>query len=661
MATASTSTSNGYTFTLTVTETGTNVAGNYSTLSYSLTLSSGPYNRFSQFGVGASVSINGKVVANRDRYSSPQLSIGYNDTITLLSGTTTVTHNSDGTLTGMPISASLDMAKYNYTPGPLSVSNTMNLTPIAVNVVIGVRAASGKSEYASSLSGGGTYQKGSSVTISATPVNGAYFNRWIDVNGDTISSDNPYTFTATQSITYYAALYGNSYSITYNANGGSNAPSPTTWTWAPSGSTTLTSNEPTRTGYTFLGWAESSSATSAEYQPGASWSLKNYKSYTFYAVWKANTYTISYNANGGSNAPSSQTKTHGVTLKLTNSTSSRASVSAGSYTVTLNGNGGTVSTESLIANRTTNYTFDSWNTNASGTGTKYYPGGSYTTNASDILYAIWTSSTVTNSVSLPAPNNREGYICTGWSTSSSGSVQYKIGSQYTPSSNITLYAVWTEISENTIVDSYNNQYRITATPIDDNYSFSGWYRDNETLLGKDNPYVVTLGDSSIWNTDSTTANITARFTRNTLPVSYASDGEDSYNATGPDSIDISSGSLNTTLSVQITPINGYAISIAYARVKSKTGANLTTAVVSPSLSSQLIDNNYNISFNVSYNGDLNNVSEIEVSAITYYYPRLNRGKEEYLVSYIDDEGTATDVIPYTYSASEGKWIPGIGV
>lgn len=119
MATASTSTSNGYTFTLTVTETGTNVAGNYSTLSYSLTLSSGPYNHFSQFGVGASVSINGKVVANRDRYSSPQLSIGYNDTITLLSGTTTVTHNSDGTLTGMPIGASLDMAKYNYTPGPL--------------------------------------------------------------------------------------------------------------------------------------------------------------------------------------------------------------------------------------------------------------------------------------------------------------------------------------------------------------------------------------------------------------------------------------------------------------------------------------------------------------------------------------------------------------
>lgn len=86
----------------------------------------------------------------------------------------------------------------------------MNLTPIAVNVVIGVRAQSGKSEYASSLSGGGTYQKGSSVTISATPVNGAYFNRWIDVNGDTISSDNPYMFTATQSITYYAALYGNS-------------------------------------------------------------------------------------------------------------------------------------------------------------------------------------------------------------------------------------------------------------------------------------------------------------------------------------------------------------------------------------------------------------------------------------------------------------------
>ena len=102
------------------------------------------------------------------------------------------------------------------------------------------------------------------------------------------------------------------YTVSYNANGGSGAPS--SQTKIKDTTLKLSTQKPSRSGYTFLGWATSSSATSAQYQPGGSYT--NNSSVTLYAVWKAQTYTISYDANGGYGAPSSQTKTHGVNLTL---------------------------------------------------------------------------------------------------------------------------------------------------------------------------------------------------------------------------------------------------------------------------------------------------------------------------------------------------------
>ncbi|MBP3696271.1 MAG: leucine-rich repeat protein, partial [Clostridia bacterium] len=84
------------------------------------------------------------------------------------------------------------------------------------------------------------------------------------------------------------------YTLSYNANGGSGAPS------SQSGAENyiISSTKPSRSGYTFLGWSKSSSATSAKYEPGDSISLTS--NTTLYAVWRANTYSVKYNANGGS-------------------------------------------------------------------------------------------------------------------------------------------------------------------------------------------------------------------------------------------------------------------------------------------------------------------------------------------------------------------------
>lgn len=147
-----------------------------------------------------------------------------------------------------------------------------------------------------------------------------------------------------------------SYKVSYNANGGSGAPSAQT-KWKNQ-TLTLSSTKPTRAGYTFAGWATSSSGSVA-YAAGASYTSN--ASVTLYAKWTANTYTVSYNANGGSGAPSSQTKTYGVSLTLSSTRPTRA-----------------------------NYNFVGWGTSAGATTPSYQPGGSYTSNASITLYAIWS-------------------------------------------------------------------------------------------------------------------------------------------------------------------------------------------------------------------------------------------------------------------------------
>ena len=72
------------------------------------------------------------------------------------------------------------------------------------------------------------------------------------------------------------------------------------------------------------------------------------------------TYTVSYDANGGSGAPASQTKTHDETLTLSAARPSRDG-----------------------------WTFLGWATDRTATSAQYQPGDSYTANADAALYAVW--------------------------------------------------------------------------------------------------------------------------------------------------------------------------------------------------------------------------------------------------------------------------------
>jgi len=79
----------------------------------------------------------------------------------------------------------------------------------------------------------------------------------------------------------FISLTPKTYTITFNPNGGSGAPASQTKTHDVA--LTLSSETPTREGYTFLGWSTSAGG-SVEYAPGATYLLNN--SVTLYAVWE---------------------------------------------------------------------------------------------------------------------------------------------------------------------------------------------------------------------------------------------------------------------------------------------------------------------------------------------------------------------------------------
>ena len=146
------------------------------------------------------------------------------------------------------------------------------------------------------------------------------------------------------------------YTITYNANGGTGAPAAQTKTHGVDLKLSMT--EPTRTGYTFLGWSSSSDAVGATYPAGDL--FMNDGDYTLYAVWDPNIYSVGYDANGGMGSFPVQPKTHNVPLTLLSETPTRDG-----------------------------YTFLGWSESATATSATYKSEGTYTDNKDTTLYAVW--------------------------------------------------------------------------------------------------------------------------------------------------------------------------------------------------------------------------------------------------------------------------------
>lgn len=190
-----------------------------------------------------------------------------------------------------------------------------------------------------------TSAKTYSETRGVRPV--VYLKPGLLIVDGTGTADDPYIVDFNRSV----------YRITYKANSGDGAP--ITQLKTPGAPLTLTTTKPTRVGYTFTGWNTQSDGTGTAYAAGATFEVDAHT--TLYAQWETATYTIKYNANGGSGTvPATQTKADDVNVTLATNKLTRSG-----------------------------WTFYRWNTKADGTGTNYNSGATYTKNASVTLYAIW--------------------------------------------------------------------------------------------------------------------------------------------------------------------------------------------------------------------------------------------------------------------------------
>ncbi len=134
---------------------------------------------------------------------------------------------------------------------------------------------------------------GYTFTVSdSTPTREGYtFAGWCreEGGGDIFKDGDQITVTGTDTV-LYAQWYPN-YTLIYDANGGTGAPASETQASGTGWATFIVSDtEPTREGYTFLGWADTADATYGIYSEGIRM-LLTYPATekTLYAVWRWNT------------------------------------------------------------------------------------------------------------------------------------------------------------------------------------------------------------------------------------------------------------------------------------------------------------------------------------------------------------------------------------
>ena len=103
------------------------------------------------------------------------------------------------------------------------------------------------------VSGGGTYNYGSSCTVTASANTGYAFVKWTK-NGIRVSNDPTYTFTVTANASYVAHFALNSYTIAASANPAAGGSVSGTGTYNHGSTCTLTASA--NSGYTFANWTE---------------------------------------------------------------------------------------------------------------------------------------------------------------------------------------------------------------------------------------------------------------------------------------------------------------------------------------------------------------------------------------------------------------------
>lgn len=229
---------------------------------------------------------------------------------------------------------------------------------------------------------------------------------------------------------------------------------------------------PTRAGYAFTGWYAASSGGS---RVTADTAVTNANAHTLYARWSRTTYTVTFNANGGSAVESRKVNAGDALGALPTSTKA-------GYTLTGWFSGDTQITKDTVPTGDVTYT-------AKWTANQYKV--TFDPNGGKVSQ---TSITVTSGLTygtLPTPT-RTGYTFNGWFTAATGGQEMTYNTYFQKAANQTLYAHWTankyrvyfnpndggSYDFGTMGDQeviYDGAYGTLRTPTRTGYTFDGWF------------------------------------------------------------------------------------------------------------------------------------------------------------------------------------------
>ena len=375
---------------------------------------------------------------------------------------------------------------------------------------------------------------------------------------------------STGNVTVYAKWIPIAYSVVFNKNSEYATGRMGDQAFAYDTAQNLSVNAFERTGYTFDGWntkADGSGTSYADSETVNNLTTENEATITFYAQWKANTYTITYNANGGEIASTTTEVVFGASFTLNTITkrgynfdgwyygdtvvtdgiwdiASDVALDARwtviTYTISYNLDGGKVSTANpnaytvastditLVTPARLGYTFIGW------TGTDLSePTITVTIRSNSIgnreYVANWTLDSYTITYNLNSGVNSEknpseyavtsaniyfenatrcGYAFEGWYTNADCTAESKITTITSGSTgDVELFAKWSPVNYNIKynldggeVDGFNpNSYTIESAditlinPTKRGYTFAGW--TGTDLTGVANS--VTIRNNSI--------------------------------------------------------------------------------------------------------------------------------------------------------------------
>ena len=312
------------------------------------------------------------------------------------------------------------------------------------------------------------------------------WNTKADGSGDTYADGatvRSLTDAADGEVTLYAQWELIPYKITYELNGGTAVPNPTSYNYEQ----TVTFAEPTRAGYQFAGWYEDADLTQKidQIKVGSTGDK------TLYAEWTPNQYCIHFNGNG--NDSGQMEEMTGMAYDA-------------EYQLTGN----------LFQKKY--YTFVNWNTKADGSGETYADGAAIRNltdemNGEVTLYAQWeprqykivyklnggknnkknpaTYTKYTGAITLKKPT-RTGYTFKGW-YSNKKCTKKVTGIKKGATGTKTFYAKWQkkkykinyQLNGGTNSSKNPTSYTVTSktvklkAPKKNGYVFKGWYTDKK--------------------------------------------------------------------------------------------------------------------------------------------------------------------------------------